>query len=111
MTTLLELDKIYNMDCIEGMKQIDDNSIDLILTDPPYGINKEGIINDNDLSIYYRVLPEINRVLKDNTFFITFASIGNLPNFFINNPFSYSWNVSRYLMVVSILFCEALVIE
>jgi len=35
---MLELNKIYNMDCLEGMKLIDDNSIDLIVTDPPYGI-------------------------------------------------------------------------
>ena len=33
---MLELNKIYNMDCLEGMKQIDNNSVDLILTDPPY---------------------------------------------------------------------------
>ena len=30
------IDKIYNMDCVEGMKQIPDNSIDLVVTDPPY---------------------------------------------------------------------------
>ena len=36
---MLELNKIYNMDCLEGMKQLDDNSIDLVVTDPPYGIN------------------------------------------------------------------------
>ena len=36
---MLELNKIYNMDCLEGMKQIPDNSIDLVLTDPPYGMN------------------------------------------------------------------------
>ncbi len=30
----------YNMDCIEGCKKlIKDNSVDLIITDPPYGIN------------------------------------------------------------------------
>jgi site-specific DNA-methyltransferase (adenine-specific) len=33
---MLELNKIYNMDCLEGMKLIDDNSIDSIVTDPPY---------------------------------------------------------------------------
>ena len=33
---LLELNKIYNEDCIETMKRIPDNSIDLMLTDPPY---------------------------------------------------------------------------
>ena len=37
---MLELNKIYNMDCIEGMKQLDDFSIDLIITDPPYGIGE-----------------------------------------------------------------------
>lgn len=26
----------YNMDCMEGMKKIDDHSINLILTDIPY---------------------------------------------------------------------------
>lgn len=33
---MLELNKIYNMDCIEGMKLIPDWSIDCIITDPPY---------------------------------------------------------------------------
>jgi DNA modification methylase len=32
----LELNKIYCMDCLEGMKQLDDNSIDLTVTSPPY---------------------------------------------------------------------------
>ena len=32
----MELDVIYNEDCIEGMKKIPDESIDLIVTDPPY---------------------------------------------------------------------------
>ena len=29
------------MDCLEGMKQMEDNSVDLIVTDPPYGINAD----------------------------------------------------------------------
>ena len=33
----IELDKLYNMDCLEGMKQIPDNSVELVLTDIPYG--------------------------------------------------------------------------
>lgn len=28
--------KLYNGDCMEVMKDIPDNSIDLIITDPPY---------------------------------------------------------------------------
>lgn len=34
---------IYNQSCIEGMQEhIEDNSIDLIFTDPPYGIEMDG---------------------------------------------------------------------
>lgn len=29
---------VYNQDCIEGLKQLEDGSVDLIFTDPPYGI-------------------------------------------------------------------------
>lgn len=32
--------QIYNSDCIEYIKTLDDNSIDLVLTDPPYFIDK-----------------------------------------------------------------------
>ncbi len=32
------INKIINADCLEAMKQIPDGSIDLVLTDPPYGI-------------------------------------------------------------------------
>ena len=32
----METNKIYNMDCLEGMKQLGDKSVDLIVTDPPY---------------------------------------------------------------------------
>ena len=36
---MIELNKIYNADCLELMKEIPDKSIDLVLTDPPYGLN------------------------------------------------------------------------
>lgn len=32
---MLELNKVYNMDCIEFMKTLPDKCIDLVLTDPP----------------------------------------------------------------------------
>ena len=35
---MLELNKIYQWDCLELMKSIPDKSIDLVLTDPPYWI-------------------------------------------------------------------------
>ena len=33
---------IINKDCIEGMKDIEDNSVDCIVTSPPY--NKKGLL-------------------------------------------------------------------
>jgi len=36
--------KVYNQSCIEGMREhVADNSIDLIFTDPPYGIDGDGL--------------------------------------------------------------------
>ena len=45
----MELNKIYEGDCLELMKDIGDKVIDCIITDPPYNINKEGIANDDSL--------------------------------------------------------------
>jgi site-specific DNA-methyltransferase (adenine-specific) len=36
------INKIHNADCLEFMKQLPDKSIDLVLTDPPYGIDYGG---------------------------------------------------------------------
>ena len=33
---MLELNRIYNVDCVEGMKLLDDKCIDLTVTSPPY---------------------------------------------------------------------------
>lgn len=35
---MIELNKFYNMDCMEGMKDIPDKYFDLAIVDPPYGI-------------------------------------------------------------------------
>ena len=35
----MELKGFYNMDCMEGMKEIPDKYFDLAIVDPPYGIN------------------------------------------------------------------------
>lgn len=34
-----EINKLYNEDCLEAMKQIPDNYFDLAIVDPPYGIS------------------------------------------------------------------------
>ena len=52
MTGKIELNKIYNMDCMKGLKKISDDSIDLIVTDPPYGLtnlNPLNLIDDESI--------------------------------------------------------------
>jgi site-specific DNA-methyltransferase (adenine-specific) len=47
---LQKFDKIYYSDCISGMKTLSDNSIDLVIADPPFGIEfskKESLYNRN----------------------------------------------------------------
>ena len=34
---MIQLDTIYNEDCLEGMKRIPDGSVDAVIADPPYG--------------------------------------------------------------------------
>ena len=59
------------MDCREGMQQIDDKSVDLIVTSPPYNCGKEYISCSDELpwNEYYKfinsVLDESYRILKD----------------------------------------------
>lgn len=38
----VELNHVYKMDCIEGMTSLPDNSVDLIIADPPYNLSKGG---------------------------------------------------------------------
>lgn len=59
----MELNKIYNIDCFEGMKKIKDNSIDMILCDLPYGVTNckwDKIISIEEL------WKEYNRIIKTN---------------------------------------------
>lgn len=90
------INEIICGDCFELIKLIPDKEINCIVTDPPYGLNTKGITNDTDLSIFYNLLPECYRVLKEDSFFITFFSTKFLPKIFENNPFTYFWQFILY---------------
>lgn len=55
--------KLYNEDCFESMKKIDDKSISLILTDPPYGITQNKWDNIPCLD---KLWIDFKRIIKDN---------------------------------------------
>ena len=71
----MEIDTIYNMDCLEGMNMIPDGSVDCIICDLPYGIMK-GIDDKHDWDV---ILPtdilfdEYDRVLRRGGVAILFS--------------------------------------
>ncbi len=71
---MLELNHLYNMDCMEGMKLIADNSIDSIVTDPPYELGFMGNKWDST-GIAYNVelWQEALRVLKPGGHLLAFG--------------------------------------
>lgn len=62
------INKIIQGDCLEVMKHIPDKAIDLVLTDPPYGINLkyDGYEDtpENWKNLILKVIPEIRRIGK-----------------------------------------------
>lgn len=90
------INKILQGNSLELIKQIPNESIDIIITDPPYGLNKTGISGDKNLDVFYKILPDCYRILKNNSFFITFFSIKYLAYIFKNNPFTYFWQLILY---------------
>lgn len=90
----MRLNYIDNIDCLEGLKEIPDNSVDLIVTDPPYFLSmghagsstnsrrmgSEQLNTNrtfNDLAIctpfYKQLFQEYRRVLKEDGSFFFFT--------------------------------------
>jgi len=94
----IEFNKIYNMDCLEGMQLIDSDKIDLIVTDPPFAINFKATkqnynrISSRVIQGYYEIKPEdyynfsFNwigesfRILKESGSMYVFSGWNNLKD-------------------------------
>lgn len=81
---MLELNKIYNEDCLETLKRIPDESVDLIIADPPYfkivkddWDNQWGTI-DEWIEWHKGWLKESKRVLKDTGSFYYYGGVSNI---------------------------------
>ncbi len=73
----LELDCVYNQDCLEGMAQIASGTVDLVFADPPFNIGYDYDVYDDSkeaqayLDWSRRWTAEVVRVLKpDGTFWL-----------------------------------------
>lgn len=82
--------ELLNGDCLELMKNIPDGSVDMILTDPPYGMGFQSnhrkqkckkIANDIDISWIDKYFEECYRIMKKNTALYCFCSWHNIEIF------------------------------
>lgn len=66
----MELNRTYNEDCLEGMKRISDCSVDMILTDLPYGRTN----NKWDVKVdLHALFEQYRRIIKENGCIALFA--------------------------------------
>jgi site-specific DNA-methyltransferase (adenine-specific) len=68
---MIELNKIYNIDCLEGMKNLPDNSIDLILCDLPYNMTS---ISWDSLIPFDKLWEQYKRIIKPNGNVVLFSA-------------------------------------
>lgn len=124
----MELNKIYNEDCFEGLKKIPDKTVDLIITDPPYlhtkgrGINRETgkayadghskFANSNLYSTKGFMMSEMSTfgVEQIDTILKEYVRICKIPNIYIfcnetQVPYYTMWAENNNLMF-SILIWE-----
>ena len=90
----MELDTIYNMDCMEGMRDIPDGSIDMVLTDPPYGTTQNQWDEPLDLAALWQ---EFRRVAKDNAATLIFSQMPFTVDLVAANrrQFRYEWILEK----------------
>lgn len=83
--------QLYNGDCLEIMKNIPDKSVDLILTDPPYGTTAckwDTIIPFEDM------WTQCNRIIKPNSAIVLFGNEPFTSKIIMSNlkGFKYRWD-------------------
>ena len=71
----MDINQIYRGDSLDLLKQLPDNSVDLVITSPPYAdlkvyIDNPGILADNYVEWFLPICNEICRVIKPTGSFI-----------------------------------------
>ncbi len=73
---MVEINQVYNEDCLETFAKMEDDSVDYVITSPPYNFKSKCILYEgfkDDRKDYYEFLEEVItqslRVAKKNVFF------------------------------------------
>ena len=91
----MEIDKIYNEDCLIGMRDIPDKSIDAVICDLPYMVlNRSNPHAQWDNIIPFEPLWEqYERVIKDNGAIVLFAQGMFTARLMMSNPKMWRYNL------------------
>lgn len=88
---MLKVDTIYNIDCLEGMKEIQNGQIDMILCDLPYGVtarNKwDSVIPPDEL------WAEYERIIKPNGAILLFGQDKFTARMMLSNEKMHRYNI------------------
>jgi site-specific DNA-methyltransferase (adenine-specific) len=86
----MELDYLKNQDCFEGLKNIPDGSVDMILCDLPYGMTANKWDTQLDMDALWK---EYKRVCKPNAAIVLFSQMPFSATLVLSNPrmFRYEW--------------------
>lgn len=81
------INRIHRADCVELMKKMPEESVDLVITDPPYLVNyrsRDGrtVPNDNNNRWLMPAYAQIYRLLKRDSFCISFYGWSKADKFF-----------------------------
>ena len=87
------VDKIFNEDCIEGMKKIPDGSVDFVLTDLPFSITACDWDKKINLEKFWE---EVKRIIKPQSSAAMFAS-GKFSYELVNS--NYDWYKYKWIWV------------
>lgn len=86
--------KLLNGDCLDLLDDLEDNSVDILYTDPPYippqhsstltkykkSLSEMGILEN----FYKRFIEKVDRVLKDDGIIIIYCNCDSYPMFYIH---------------------------
>lgn len=91
----IKIDTVYNMDCLEGMAMMADNSVDAIIADLPYGV----LNRQNRSAKWDRMIPleplwaQYNRIAKPDAPIILFSQGAFTARLIMSQPDKWRYNL------------------
>lgn len=93
---MIESNRIYNMDCVEGMRELPDKSIDCVICDLPYGTTA---CSWDSVIPFDKLWEQYERICKDTAAIVLFGSEPFSSDLRLSNrklyKYDWYWNKSK----------------